>query len=70
MDAFEKEYSRLSGKTVRRTVCDDGAGTDKVYGLEFTDGTIAWILMDCEGNGPGFLEVQAPARRLNTPEKE
>jgi hypothetical protein len=30
------------------------------YGLEFTDGSIAWIDCDPEGNGPGFLKIQRP----------
>lgn len=63
MDAFEKEYSKLVGKTVKRVVNDGGHGmTAKVYGLQFTDSTIAWILQDPEGNGPGFLEVQKPEK--------
>ena len=68
MDAFEKEYSKLVGKTVKRVVNDGGHGmTAKVYGLQFTDSTIAWILQDPEGNGPGFLDLQAPAKPLKTP---
>ena len=72
MDAFEKEYSKLKGKTVRRVVRDtepkdDPRGDDTVYGLEFADGTTAWILRDPEGNGPGFLDLQAPAKPLKTP---
>lgn len=70
MDAFEKEYSKLNGKTVKQVVNDGGVGSDKVYGLQFTDGTIAWILCDPEGNGPGFLEVQKVEKSLKTPEKE
>ena len=62
VDAFEKEYSKLVGKTVRQVVHDQGSGIGRVYGLQFTDGTIAWVLQDPEGNGPGFLEVQKPEK--------
>jgi hypothetical protein len=60
VDAFEKEYLKLKGKTVKRVVNDGGAGHDRCYGLQFADGTIAWIMSDPEGNGPGFLSLQAP----------
>lgn len=59
-DPFVKEYKQLTGKTVKRVVTSDmsGGDSDAVYGLEFTDGTVAWILCDPEGNGPGFLSIE------------
>ena len=60
VDAFEREYLKLKGKTVKRVVNDGAADQDRCYGLQFTDGTIAWVLQDAEGNGPGFLSLQDP----------
>jgi len=51
-----KHLSQLKGKTVKAINVDDQ--DDRVYGLEFEDGTTAWILCDPEGNGPGFLDIQ------------
>jgi hypothetical protein len=59
-DAFVTEYSRLKGKTVENVVKDPNgiyASDEVLYGLEFTDGTIAWIMSNPEGNGAGFLEI-------------
>lgn len=57
-DPFVKEYSKLIGKTVKNILIDHSDPTiGQVYGIEFTDGTMAWILCDPEGNGPGFLEI-------------
>lgn len=48
----------LVGKTVTGYRVDrDGTG-----GLQFTDGTMAWILADPEGNGPGHIEVVQPQK--------
>jgi hypothetical protein len=52
-------YRTLIGKTVSAIVMNQCLG-QTTYGLEFTDGTIAWIDCDPEGNGPGFLDIQAP----------
>ena len=64
IDPYLKEYSKLKGKTVRLVIRDSApaelGGT--CYGLEFTDGTLAWIMMDPEGNGPGFLEIVEPEK--------
>ena len=51
-------YSTLIGKTVKTVVMNRCLG-QTTYGLEFTDGTIAWVDCDPEGNGPGFLDIQA-----------
>jgi len=52
---------QLKGKTVAN-VCyappDAVTFTPAIYGLEFTDGTTAWILQDPEGNGPGHLDIE------------
>jgi hypothetical protein len=52
-------YSALVGKTVKAVVESRSSG-QVCFGLEFTDGTIAWIDCDAEGNGPGFLKIQRP----------
>ena len=55
---YTKNYGKLKGKTVCQVVNDGDASGDGLYfGLEFADGTIAWILRDEEGNGPGFLDI-------------
>lgn len=51
-----RHYGQLVGKTVRRVVYDNACGMN-TFGLEFRDGTIAWILCDPEGNGPGHLDI-------------
>lgn len=61
-NAFMAEYSQLKGKTIKRIVVDN-SDHENVYGLLFTDGTIAWILCDPEGNGPGFLEIRNGATK-------
>ena len=56
---YIKHYGQLKGKTVKRIVEDGGAsGMGVIYGIEFSDGTIAWIQRDAEGNGAGFLDIQ------------
>lgn len=47
---------QLIGKGVVSLVASnhDDSG---IYGLKFHDGTIAWILCDPEGNGPGHLDI-------------
>jgi len=51
-------------KLVGRTVVDivgvqeSDNEDDKVMGLMLDNGSVAWVLCDPEGNGPGFLEVQ------------
>lgn len=53
VDAEAAHLFPLVGKRVERIITD-GHG---LYGLGFADGTLAWILCDPEGNGPGFLSV-------------
>lgn len=69
MNVYEKLYTPLIGKTIaslcRMPENADGEaprrdGRDAIYGLEFSDGSCAWILADPEGNGPGFLQIEAP----------
>ena len=58
-EVYTKHYGKLKGKTVKQIVNDGGSsGEGLIYGLEFTDGTISWILRDEEGNGAGFLDIQ------------
>ena len=55
-DFFEKEYGKLIGKTVSKIVKDEQYG-EISYGIVFQDNTVAWILCDPEGNGPGHLDI-------------
>jgi hypothetical protein len=49
----------LVGKKVKRLVRDGGSQyTDEMMGLEFEDGTTAWVMRDPEGNGPGHLAIE------------
>ena len=53
-----KHLAQLVGKTVKNVVHAPAEGyVEEGWGLEFTDGTIAWILCDAEGNGNGWLEI-------------
>jgi hypothetical protein len=56
-----KNFSPLIGKTVKAVVRDGGSEwTEEFFGLEFTDGTVAWVLRDPEGNGRGHLQIEKP----------
>ena len=56
---YTTNYSRIVGKTIKRIVNDgDETGLGPIFGLEFTDGTVAWIIRDEEGNGTGFIDIQ------------
>lgn len=57
LDWFVKKYSKLIGKQVVQVAKSDDE--EPFYGLVFDDGTVAWIQCDPEGNGPGFLQLQA-----------
>lgn len=48
---------QLVGKTVQRIV-RDAADEDSFLGLQFTDGTVAWIQSDGEGNSSGYLNIE------------
>lgn len=54
-----EHLSKLKGKTVLDIVKDPSDGDD-FYGLHFTDDTVAWVMRDPEGNGPGHLDIQHP----------
>lgn len=59
-DVYVKHYGQLVGKTIKSVVRDgDTEGIGEMYGYQFTDGTVAWIQQDAEGNGPGFLNIEA-----------
>jgi hypothetical protein len=61
----EELFGKLVGKTVHRIVVATpapmslGYGEEPEWGLLFTDGTVAWVDRDAEGNGPGWLTIQA-----------
>jgi 3-oxoacyl-[acyl-carrier-protein] synthase III len=53
-----KQAERLVGKTVKEIVVDLSDPTiDPIIGILFGDGTLAFVLRDEEGNGPGALEI-------------
>lgn len=54
---YVKHYKKLIGKTVESLVMDQSNAHETFFGLKFHDGTIAWILQDPEGNGPGHLDI-------------
>ena len=58
-DPFVSEYSKLIGKKVK-AIAKSPADRymDQAYGLVFEDDTVAWIMRDPEGNGPGFLAIE------------
>lgn len=55
-----KRYDMLVGKTLTG-VCVNRSdrGIEPVIGLVFGE-TVAWILCDEEGNGPGVLDIEGP----------
>lgn len=57
-DYIAEHLHQLVGKKVTDVAKDkDGSDYDTTYGLMFDDGTVAWILQDPEGNGPGHLDI-------------
>jgi hypothetical protein len=55
LDWERSEYAKLVGRTVSKVVRHD-----PFFGLEFSDGTVAWIQCDEEGNDGGFLRILTP----------
>ena len=54
-----EHLSKLTGKTVKGVAfVPPDEWSEEMYGLEFTDGTVAWILRDPEGNGQGHLDIE------------
>jgi hypothetical protein len=60
-DFYLEHYGKLVGKKVTGIVKDPHS---ECRGLLFDDGTIAWIDQDAEGNGPGFLDISEPERKV------
>ncbi len=62
VNAFEEHYQQLIGWTVKSIAVDDNdPDEDEFIGLIMERGSkqkIAWVLMDPEGNGIGFLDIQ------------
>ena len=60
-DVYVKHYGQLVGKTIAQVCIDENEiySDGETFGLIFTDGTVAWIQQDAEGNGPGFLGIEA-----------
>jgi hypothetical protein len=51
----EKQLLSLVGKKITG-ICRDRSL--RQFGLEFDDGSVAWIQRDEEGNGPGYLNIE------------
>lgn len=51
---MEKHLGQLVNRTVIGLVNGD---SDSEWGLQFDDGTVAWIMSDPEGNDPGHLDI-------------
>jgi hypothetical protein len=63
---IEKYLSQLKNKKVVGLALDtlsEAEFGEPVYGLQFDDGTIAWILCDPEGNGPGHLAIEKAVKQ-------
>ena len=59
--AAQHYFQPLVGKTIESVQLNpDEESNDPQIVLCFSDGSSAFILMDGEGNGPGFIEYQAP----------
>ncbi|MEN6550160.1 MAG: hypothetical protein ABFE07_29300 [Armatimonadia bacterium] len=56
-DYIAEHLHQLVGKKVTGVAKDSDSEFDATYGLMFEDGTIAWIMCDPEGNGPGHLDI-------------
>ena len=60
---YLKYFGKFIGKTVSEVIfdqdSDEGDWQDDViyFGLKFTDGTVAWVNSDEEGNDGGFLDI-------------
>ena len=59
----EEQYMRahlgqLVGRKVIGLVKDPSDEFAPIWGLRFDDGTMAFILCDPEGNGPGHLAIE------------
>ncbi|MFP3948623.1 MAG: hypothetical protein ACLFWG_07820 [Longimicrobiales bacterium] len=62
MTHHEKELKALEGRKIEQVVRIDGklcGWYEPALALLLDDGTLLTPLRDPEGNGPGFLEVQA-----------
>lgn len=59
---WAKHYYELIGKTVSHVQIEEMDGAPCAV-LVLTDGTVATVLCDPEGNGPGFLDIQAKGTR-------
>ena len=58
-DPFFEQYRKLIGRRVVGVVKSPARRTMReLYGLAFDDRTVAWVMCDPEGNGPGFLEIK------------
>ena len=62
-DYQTKHLGQLLGKRVAGLVHSPATQYDEsTYGLRFDDGSIAWIMRDPEGNGPGHLDIEKAGR--------
>lgn len=58
-EQFMRDHlGQLVGRKVTGLVKDPSDPFAPVWGLRFDDGTMAFILCDPEGNGPGHLAIE------------
>ena len=58
---MKKHLGQLVGRNVTGLVIDTSHDMGSIWGLQFDNGLVAFILCDPEGNGPGHLEIQKGA---------
>ena len=65
-DAETAHLKQLVGQRIVNVVTDllDG---QNLYGLVLSNGSVAWILCDPEGNGPGHLQIELPGPSVTQP---
>ena len=55
---YIRHFGKLVGKTVAKVAYTAAEGDiDEGFGLLFTDGTVAWVISDEEGNAQGYLDI-------------
>lgn len=58
-DQYMREHlGQLVGRKVTGLIKDPSDVQGPIWGLRFDDGTLAFILCDPEGNGPGHLDIE------------
>jgi hypothetical protein len=55
---LEKHLEPLVGHRIVEIIEDSDYADNGFYGFRLDDGTLVWVLMDPEGNGPGHLDIE------------